>query len=89
MHRIRTRLNIDETLVADFRITELDGVAIGVELQNARNRHAVLTTGIWMANDSIEKNAAINMSATKLKEEPLIAPGGKRTVFEQLTFSKV
>ena len=52
-----------------------------VELQNTGNRHAVLTTGTWTANDSTGKSAAINMGATKLKEVPLIAPGGKRTVF--------
>ncbi len=52
-----------------------------VELENSGNRHAVLTTGSWVGTDSAGKSASIDMSVTGLKEKPLIAPGGKRSVF--------
>jgi len=52
-----------------------------VQLLNAGNRHAVLSTGSWMGKDGAGKEASIDMGVTTLKEAPLIAPGGKRTVF--------
>ena len=52
-----------------------------VELENTGNRHAVLSTGTWEATDRTGTNASIDMGATKLIDDPLIAPGGKRVVF--------
>ena len=52
-----------------------------VELLNTGNRHAVLSTGTWLAQDAMGKSSEIAMAMTKLKDDPLIAPGGKRIVF--------
>ena len=52
-----------------------------IELHNKGNRHAVLSTGTWEAKDSSGKSAPLAMAMTKLKDDPLIAPGGKRIVF--------
>lgn len=47
---------------------------------NNGNRHAVLTTGDWLAKDSSGKTALIDLKIAEIKKAPMIAPGQTRII---------
>lgn len=47
---------------------------------NSGNRHAVLTSGDWLAKDSSGKTALIDLKIAEIKKAPMIAPGQTRII---------